>query len=81
MTEWTLSDWHEPDLDRGIIESKTLSKAEIDKLPKSASDEVFMAADAFAADADEEGIAVTASEWVLSGRDGSGVQEGLGDEA
>jgi len=69
MTVWPLDDWYEPDLDRGIIIHKTLTNAEVSALPKRTARYVVHAADAFAAQADAEGIAVTAEEWLLGGKE------------
>ena len=69
---WPLTDWHEPDLDRGIIEHKTMDKAEIRRAITSGNinrTTVFRAADVFATAADRAGIAVTSDTWCLGGAD------------
>ena len=59
--------WSEPDLDRGLIESLTLSDAEVAKLPKATVKKVYEAAERWAEIQDQRGICVLAEEWVVTG--------------
>ena len=68
--QWRLTDWNEPDLDRGIITHKTLTNADVKlHVTKETLRRLVRAADKFADDADKDGIAVTAEEWLIGGCD------------
>jgi hypothetical protein len=66
QAKWELDDWYAPDLDRGLIVSKTLDAAGVKNLSKKEMWRVFKAAKTYADKADKEGIAVTVDEWFLA---------------
>ena len=67
--EWPLKDWHEPDLDKGYIISRSKTGAEVTAISDRTMHKIFRAAERYAKAADRSGIAVTADEWVLAGKE------------
>lgn len=68
-TEWSLPDWHKPDLDRGYIIHRTKTRAEVEQISERVVHKVCRAAERYAKAEERAGAIVTASEWVLGGKE------------
>lgn len=67
--EWPLTNWLPPDLDKGYVISRTMTTADVQAMPEKAAQTVYRAAERYAKAANKAGIAVTADEWVLAGKE------------
>lgn len=73
--------WLEPDLDRGLIESLTLSDTEVAKLPKPIITKVYAAAEKWAQIQNRRGVCVLAEEWLVTGSEYEWLRERAEEDA